>query len=47
MKAAVERLMEEAKEIRRREASRIVVPGGPLPGGGVPGGGGGIIGGGR
>lgn len=46
MKAAVERLMEEAKEIRRREASRIVVPGGPLPGGGIPGGGGGIIGGG-
>ena len=49
MKPAVERLMEEAKEIRRREASRIVVPGGPLPGagGGIPGGGGGIIGGGR
>lgn len=36
---AVERLMEEAKEIRRREASRIVVPEGPLPGGGMPGGG--------
>lgn len=47
MKQAVERLVEEAKEIRRREASRIVVPGGPLPGGGgMPGGGGGILGGG-
>jgi hypothetical protein len=41
---AVDRLVEEAKEIRRREASRIVVPGGPLPGGGLPGGG--ILGGG-
>lgn len=42
IKEAVDRLVEEAKEIRRREASRIVVPGGPLPGGGggVPGGGG-------
>lgn len=48
IKEAVDRLVEEAKEIRRREASRIVVPGGPLPGGGMPGGGGGgIIGGGR
>ncbi len=40
IQAAVERLIEEAKEIRRREASRIVVPG-QMPGGGV--GGGGII----
>ncbi len=32
---AVERLMEEAKEMQRQEASRIVVPGqGPAPGGG-------------
>jgi hypothetical protein len=48
IKEAVDRLVEEAKEIRRREASRIVVPGGPLPGGGMPGGGapgGGILGG--
>jgi hypothetical protein len=29
---AVERLMEEAKEMQRREASRIVVPGQPPPG---------------
>ena len=49
---AVDRLVEEAKEIRRREASRIVVPSavpGGVPGGGSggPGGpGGGIIGGG-
>ncbi|MGH0032768.1 MAG: hypothetical protein ACQGVC_23490 [Myxococcota bacterium] len=43
---AVDRLVEEAKEMRRREASRIVVPGGPLPGGGMPGGGGGMPGGG-
>ena len=54
IKEAVDRLVEEAKEIRRREASRIVVPGGPLPGaggagggGGMPGGGGGILGGGN
>lgn len=39
IKAAVERLVEEAREIRQREASRIVVPGG----GGMPGGGGGGI----
>lgn len=45
MKEAVDRLIEEAREIRRREASRIVVPGGPLPGaGGLRGGG--ILGGG-
>jgi hypothetical protein len=44
MKEAVDRLIEEAREIRRREASRIVVPGGPLPGaGGLRGGGGGGI----
>ena len=44
IQAAVERLIEEAKEIRRREASRIVVPG-QMPGGGGGGlGGGGIIG---
>ena len=50
IKEAVDHLVEEAKEIRRREASRIVVPGGPLPGGGVGGGrmpGGGILGGGN
>ncbi len=29
---AVERLMEEAREMQRREASRIVVPGQPVPG---------------
>ncbi len=29
---AVERLMEEAREIQQREASRIVVPGQPQPG---------------
>ena len=40
IQAAVERLIEEAKEIRRREASRIVVPG-QMPGRGH--GGGGII----
>lgn len=39
---AVERLMEEAREIQRREASRIVVPGEvPIPGGLKGGGGGG------
>lgn len=38
---AVDRLLEEAREIRRREASRIVVPSAmpPPPGGGVRGGG--------
>ena len=46
MKEAVDRLIEEAREIRRREASRIVVPGGPLPGGGGLRGGGGMPGGG-
>ena len=46
IKLAVERLVEEAKELRRREASRIVVPGGPLPGQGGGPGGGGILGGG-
>jgi len=53
IKDAVDRLVDEAREMRRREASRIVVPGGPLPGGGMPGGGmpggggGGILGGGN
>ncbi len=51
VKEAVDRLMEEAREIRRREASRIVVPGVPgvggnvPPGRGFPGGGGGAGGG--
>ena len=41
IREAVERLMEEAREIQRREASRIVVPG-EVPGlGGLKGGGGG------
>ncbi len=46
---AVDRLVEEAREMRRREASRIVVPSGGMPPGGGPGGpgGGGIIGGGN
>ena len=47
---AIDRLIEEARELRRREASRIVVPSGGMPPGGGPGGpggpGGGIIGGG-
>jgi len=43
IKQAVERLVEEAREIRQREASRIVVPGGGMPGGGSGGGGGGIL----
>jgi hypothetical protein len=42
---AVDRLVEEARELRRREASRIVVPG-SIPPGGFQGGGGGIVGGG-
>ena len=42
VQAAVERLMEEAREMQRQEASRIVVPGqGPV--GGMGGGGGGRI----
>jgi len=40
VQAAVERLMEEAREMQRQEANRIVVPGQ----GGPPGGGGRIIG---
>ena len=46
---AVERLMEEAREMQRQEANRIVVPGqgpggmGGMGGGGMPGGGGRII----
>jgi hypothetical protein len=44
IRKAVDRLVEEAKELRRREASRIVVPG-AMPGGSTSGGGG-ILGGG-
>lgn len=44
IREAVDRLVEEAKELRRRETSRIVVPG-SMPGGNLPGGGG-ILGGG-
>ena len=45
IKTAVERLSERAQEMRREEASRIVVPGSMPPdiGGGRPGGGGGLI----
>ncbi len=46
VKEAVERMVEEAREIQRREASRIVTPGDvPIPGlrGPSGGGGGGII----
>ena len=45
IKQAVERMVEEAREIQRREASRIVTPGElGIPGGAKgPGGGGGII----
>lgn len=48
VREAVERMVEEAREIQRREASRIVTPGDmPIPGlrgpGGGGGGGGGII----
>jgi hypothetical protein len=50
IRQAVERLVEEAREIQRREASRIVVPGAmPIPGlkggphGGMGGAGGGLI----
>ena len=38
IKEAIARLVEEAKEMRRREASRIVVPG-AMPEGGIIGGG--------
>lgn len=42
VQAAVERLMEEAREMQRQEANRIVVPGQGPPGiGGLGGGGGG------
>lgn len=45
IREAVERLMEEAREIQRREASRIVVPGEvPIMGGLKGGGGGGLVG---
>ena len=45
VRAAVDRLSERAQEMRREEASRIVVPGAMPPdlGGGRPGGGGGGI----
>ena len=46
IRAAVERLSERAQEMRREEASRIVVPGSMPPdlgGGRPPGGGGGLI----
>ncbi len=45
IKAAVERLSERAQEMRREEASRIVVPGSmpDMGGGRPPGGGGGLI----
>ena len=45
IKFAVERLSERAQEMRREEASRIMVPGSMPPdlGGGRPGGGGGLI----
>jgi len=35
IKEAIARLVEEAKEMRRREASRIVVPGAMPEGGGI------------
>jgi len=49
VREAVERMVEEAREMQRREASRIVVPGqvpmpGPLGGSGEGGGGGGKFG---
>lgn len=46
VKQAVERLVDEAREMQHREASRIVAPGGvPIPGGiKGSGGGGGVIG---
>ena len=45
IRTAVDRLSERAQEMRREEASRIVVPGTMPPdmGGGRPGGGGGLI----
>ena len=43
VQAAVARLMEEAREMQRQEANRIVVPGQGPPGGGMGGGGGGRI----
>ena len=44
VQAAVERLIEQAREMQRQQMSRIVVPGqggGGIPGGGMPGPGGG------
>ena len=49
VQAAVERLIDQAREMQRQQMSRIVVPGqggmpgGGLPGGGLPGGGGKLI----
>jgi hypothetical protein len=45
VQAAVERLIEQAKEMQRQQMSRIEVPGqgGGLPGGGMPGAGGGKL----
>jgi hypothetical protein len=45
VQAAVERLIEQAKEMQRQQMSRIVVPGqgGGIPGGGMPGAGGGKL----
>jgi hypothetical protein len=45
VQAAVERLIEQAKEMQRQQMSRIVVPGqgGGIPGGGMPGQGGGKL----
>jgi hypothetical protein len=42
VQAAVERLIDQAREMQRQQMSRIVVPG--QGGGGIPGGGGGIPG---
>ena len=51
IKEAIDRMIEEAKEMQRQESSRIVVPktappgiGGPGPGGAAPGGGNIILG---
>jgi hypothetical protein len=45
VQAAVEKLIEQAREMQRQQMSRIVVPGqgGGIPGGGLPGPGGGKL----
>ena len=45
VQAAVEKLIEQAREMQRQQMSRIVVPGqgGGMPGGGMPGAGGGKL----